>query len=158
MIEELTKRGANEFTYHGNSVSYIYGKMCCYREQLFTMVQALRLLGIEYNECGRDNIERRKEVLQRASVLAELEAENARLQNNNKSLAGKLKSQATLSRRLEMEVFALKVERQGKDAELEDVRENGTSCKNCKWDKDDKCLEWESDLCEWEWVGKKLGV
>lgn len=63
--------------YKGNSVDYIYGKMTCYRDQVLTMADMLRIIGCDFSSAGNDNIERRTNGLQ----LAESHAENDMNQN-----------------------------------------------------------------------------
>ena len=57
--------------YKGNSVGYIYDKLGVYREQLMTMVDLLRMVGIDYPNSGKDNNERRYNCLQQAEVIVE---------------------------------------------------------------------------------------
>ena len=66
----MNENEISNLVYRGNSVGYIFDKMQCYREQVSTMVEALRIIGIDYS-VGIDNIERRKYVLQEAEKLAE---------------------------------------------------------------------------------------
>lgn len=61
----------SNLTYKGNSVGYIYEKMAVYRDQLLTMADALRMIGIDYSKSGMDNIERRKNTLQMAESIRE---------------------------------------------------------------------------------------
>lgn len=68
MCEEMQSlksevEGLRAGTYHrGNSVGYIYDKMACYREQVFTAYDALRMLG--WSDKGTNgNVERRESIL-----------------------------------------------------------------------------------------------
>jgi hypothetical protein len=57
--------------YNGNSVGYIYEKMRCYREQVSTMADLLKMVGIDYANIGDTNDERRKRGLELAENIRE---------------------------------------------------------------------------------------
>lgn len=59
-------------TYRGNSVSYIYDKMSCYRDQARTMASMLKIIGIDYASLGTDNKERDQNGFIKAENIAEL--------------------------------------------------------------------------------------
>lgn len=55
--------------YDGNSIGFIHDKMKCYQTQVGTMAEMLRIMGVDYSECGNDNAERHTEGLKRAKEL-----------------------------------------------------------------------------------------
>jgi hypothetical protein len=72
-LEEKLKVQDSEFRqgyFRGNSIGYIYDKMSCYRDQIMTAYDALRMLGCDTSSAN-GNIERRKLILEWAELTAE---------------------------------------------------------------------------------------
>jgi len=95
--DEARTELANQ-TYEGNSIGYIYDKMTCYRTQVGTMGEMLRIIGVPYGECGDDNNVRSVEGPKAAyTYIASAQADTARLRKALLKAAGFLRDSGCIT-------------------------------------------------------------